>query len=116
MAQVIYWYGASQTPHVFQLFPVGTQFPPVPAVYVCARQQPDGAWAALYVGETDSIQRRLNADVLAHDGYRRALTLGATHIGVKVVGTADERLRIETDLRHGQRPPANAQGILGALG
>ena len=115
MQFTITWRGASGQSYTFETYPVGTVFNPVSGVYIFCRQGASGTWEALYVGETHSFEQRLNTGISSHDGYARASRLGMTHIAVLVVPVDAERSRIETDLRHGLNPPANAQNALGGL-
>lgn len=113
MAFDIYWRGASGKSYTFETFPEGTSFNAISGVYIFCRPLSSGNWEALYVGETQSLYQRLNVGISSHDGYIRAKRLGMTHIAVLVVHGDTERLRIETDLRHGLNPSANAQSVLG---
>ena len=115
MALNIMWRGTSQNPYTFETHPVGTRFNPVSGVYIFCLEIASGSWEALYVGETQSFEQRLNAGIRSHDGFARASRLGMTHIAVLVVAGDAERLRIETDLRHGLNPVANAQNALGGF-
>jgi excinuclease UvrABC nuclease subunit len=115
MALKITWRGASGKSYTFETYPIGTRFNPMSGVYIFCREIISGSWEALYVGETQSLEQRLNAGIRSHDGYVRALQAGATHIAAIVVAGDAERLGIETDLRHGLNPSANAQSVLGAL-
>lgn len=115
MAFNIAWRGASGQSYTFEAYPVGTQFNPISGVYILCRQIASVNWEALYVGETQSFKQRLNTGINTHDGYARASRLGMTHIAALVVAGDTERLRIETDLRHGLNPSANAQKALGGL-
>jgi hypothetical protein len=113
MAFQISWRGASGSSYTFETYPNGTAFNPVSAVYIFCREVSPGSWEALYVGETQSLENRLNANVFSHIGYGRAKRLGMTHIAALVVAGEAERVRIETDLRHGLNPSANRQSVLG---
>ena len=112
MAFNITWRGASGQSYIFEAHPVGTQFNSISGVYIFCRQLTSGNWEALYVGSTKSFKQRLNTGVKSHEGFARASHLGLTHIAALVVAGDDERLRVETDLRHGLNPPANAQNAL----
>ncbi|QEP30297.1 hypothetical protein [Pukyongiella litopenaei] len=115
MALNITWRGTSGQSYTFETHPIGTQFNPVSGVYIFCRQVASGNWEALYVGETHSLEQRLNTGIGSHDGYARARHLGMTHIAALIVTGHAERLRIETDLRHGLNPSANAQNALGGF-
>ena len=101
MAFNITWRGTSGQSYTFETHPVGTQFKPISGVYIFCRQIPSGNWESLYVGETKSLQDRLGVPITGHDGYIRSRKLGMTHIAAMTVVGDAERLRIETDLRHG---------------
>lgn len=116
MADIITWPGASGTKYQTEVFPIGTTFNPVSGVYIVCKAATAGLWTALYVGEAQSLYDRLNAGVSAHDGYKRATRSGATHIAVMRTRSDAERLRVETDLRHGLNPPCNKQGAPSLLG
>lgn len=107
----ITWKGASHKSYTFTAYPDGQQFNPVSGVYIFCRPLSSGNWEALYVGETQSLYDRLNVGISGHDGYARAKKLGMTHIAAMSVVGDTNRLGVETDLRHGLKPSANAQGV-----
>lgn len=109
MAFRVTWRGTSQQTYSFETYPIGTSFRAVPGVYIACKPVSPGRWSALYVGETSSLRERINDQRSAHDGLARARSMGATHIGVLHVPARASRLRVETDLRHSLRPPANLQ-------
>lgn len=116
MITTLYWTGKSGTPYGFHIYPVETEFIPSSAVYMLCRAFMENGiikYGALYVGEAESLFDRLNTDVAAgrHDGYERAEQHGLTHIGLHFVSGAANRLRIETDLRHGLNPICNRQPV-----
>lgn len=115
MAETANFTGASLTSYQLYVFPDGTDFNDVSAVYIFLRRTIFGGWEALYVGEAQSLKQRLNTGIAGHDGYQRAKLLGMTHIAAVAVSGDTERLRIETDLRHGLNPSANAQSVLGGF-
>ena len=106
------WYGASGRSYNFEVYPLGTDFYPLSGVYIFCRQIASGNWEALYVGETQSFKQRLNTGINSHDGFLRSLRVGATHVAVLPVTGDSQRLGVETDLRHGLKPSANAQNVL----
>jgi hypothetical protein len=116
-ANTVTFFGKSKNPYVFELYPLGQEFNPLPGVYVVGRFIPaiglstPARIEALYVGETKSFVDRLNTGAMHHDGYKRALTLKATHIAVLICRDDAQRLSIETDLRHGLNPVCNAQSV-----
>ena len=109
------WVGRSGTAHSFTLFPLGAEFLPYSGVYVFCRRFLVLPWEALYVGETKSFYDRLNAGSSSHRGMKDAIAAGATHVGLRWIIDESERLRVETDLRHGLNPVCNRQNI-SALG
>jgi hypothetical protein len=116
MADIVSWPGRSGTKYKTELFPIGTVFNAVSGIYIlCRAGATPGSWAQLYVGEAQSLYDRLNANVAAHEGFKRATRRGATHIAVMLTYSDAERLRFETDLRHGLNPPCNAQGVPGTI-
>ena len=103
--------GVSGRQYQFEVFPVGTLFNSVPGVYIACRLPSAGWYQALYVGETQSVKDRLNGSANNHYGLRCAAHNGMSHIAVMVVYSDAERLRIETDLRHGLNPCCNRQSV-----
>ncbi|MCK0139615.1 hypothetical protein [Aliiroseovarius sp. F47248L] len=115
MSMTVTWTGHSGSRYRFDVFPVGTPFNPISGVYIFCRQIASGSWEALYVGETQSLEQRLNTGIGSHQGYARAARFGMTHIAAIAVAGDAESLRIETDLRYGLNPSANAQNALGGF-
>ena len=111
MAEQIKPRGVSGQDYAFSIYPDGQAFNPVSGVYLFCKRLVTGSYEVLYVGETKSFQERLGTPITGHDGYVRARKLGMTHIAAMTVVGDAERLRIETDLRHGLNPSANAQGV-----
>lgn len=104
------WLGSSGASYDFAIFPLGTTFNAVSAVYMLICPVMD-QWLVLYVGETDSLLDRINRGYADHDGMQRALAMGATHVAVYPIEERKGRLFIETDLRRGLQPSCNAQGL-----
>lgn len=107
---MITWTGASGSRYTGQTLPIGTEFRPLSGVYIACKAIPQG-WFALYVGETQDLFQRLNAGLEGHDGIKRARAFGATHFSIHLVSGNAERLRVETDLRHGLNPSCNLQPV-----
>lgn len=113
MLDIVTWPNGSGLRYRTELYQIGTTFNPVPGVYILCKDFgiPDH-WKALYVGETNSLFRRLNKDGFSHDGYFRAMMSGATHVAAMVVeGDRANRLNIETNLRRWTSPPCNLQPV-----
>lgn len=91
----IYLKGASGTQYEFEVYPWGTVFNAVGAVYAVLRENPPQQnYFILYIGKTESLKDRF-VDHHKQDCFDRN---GKTHVGVKVVSTEVERTKIETDL------------------
>lgn len=114
------WTGKSGTTYTFQLYDLAATFYAKPGVYVLCLAVQVGSvtrFQALYVGEAEAFENRLNAGRGDHDGFKRASKMGVTHIAAMVVnGGLAKRLEIESDLRHALNPPCNAQPVPPALG
>ena len=113
MATIVKWPGKSGITYDSEAFPFGTVFNKVSGVYIVSRKILSGSHEALYVGETESLFDRLNAGEKTHEGIARVRQYGITHICVVRVTGNSERLRVETDLRHGLNPVGNAQRVPG---
>jgi hypothetical protein len=111
MATLPKWFGKSGQSYEFETFPVGTRFNHVSGVYVACKALSTGVFEPLYVGEAESLHNRLNVEFEKHEGLQRASRLGMTHIEVMLVSGKTNRLRIETDLRHGLDPVCNRQPV-----
>lgn len=116
MVDYVRWPRPNGEWYEFELYPVGAHFYRVSGVYVICQDVGRGQFRQLYVGEAESLADRLNPGPEHHDGYKRALSAGATHISAMLVEPA-KRLSVETELRHSLKPPCNAQPIpFNALG
>lgn len=110
MASPIYAYaeGLNGTRYEFKLYPAGTNFHPLPAVYWLVRPVPNGDWEVLYVGQTHDLQVRVGAGLQNHHQFSAAKRMGLTHVGVHVFqGSEQARLSAEANLIAALRPPLN---------
>ena len=106
----INWPGLNGRTYAFETYPIGTQFKHVGGVYIFCRMASNGNWDPLYVGETDNFDERLNTALQRHQSWPSCANLGATHLSVMIVGGARQnRLNLETELRHSLNPPCNRQ-------
>lgn len=105
------WIGNSGQTYHFKTYALGVEFKPLSGVYILCRRLATGNFEALYVGEAQSLYDRLNAGLENHRGYKCALGRGMTHISANLIEGGPERLRIETDLRHGLDPRCNLQTV-----
>ncbi len=106
----IVWTGASGTTYKFEHHAIGMSFNQIGGVYIFCKEGPDRRWYSIYVGETDNFRRRLAEELTSHHRWDSITRAGATHVCAMVVaGGNAERVRIETDLRHGLNPSCNRQ-------
>lgn len=110
MSFAITWPGTFGRQYTFETYPIGTAFNKVGGVYIFCKPATNGKWNAVYVGETGDFNERLNTALQRHQAWSTCRLHGATHISVMIVrGTLQQRLNIETELRHSLRPPVNRQ-------
>ena len=109
-APTVVWPGLSGARYTFNLHAIGTVYLAISGVYISCKGGTLNSWHAIYVGETDNLLRRLTNELASHHCWQCAKRHGATHIcTLRVDGGETERLRIETDLRHGLNSPCNQQ-------
>lgn len=107
---LVAWPGASGFRYTLELGRIGAAFNDVSGCYIFCKSAGICAWEAVYVGEAESLYKRLTAGLTHHHRLVSALRHGATHIcAMRFDGTPQQRLWIETDLRHGLNPPCNLQ-------
>jgi hypothetical protein len=107
----IFWTGTSGTRYEFQVAAIGTiNYFAIEGVYIFCKAVGSSNYAAVYVGETDSLKRRLNDEIEGHHALPAIRHHGATHVSALVVrGDRANRLYVETDLRNALKPPCNKQ-------
>ena len=92
------FFGDSGKSYEFEVYPIGTLFNSVSGVYIYTKRHIDPQqWIVhtlLYIGETDSLKRRLNEDNYA--GKRCAINNDADCICVRQEGS--NRENVERDL------------------
>ena len=94
--------GASGTSYTFDVYPWGTTFNSVGAVYlVLKKNQPN--YTILYVGQTGDLSERFDDHHKASCFTRHA----RTHHGVFLEGSEKKRLAIEADLIANYNPVCN---------
>ena len=110
MTATVTWMAQSGKTYSTRLHPIGAKFTPTDGIYIFCRQTPQDRLAAIYVGETDNLQRRLSEQLASHHRWDCIKAEGATHIcELQVSGGAAVRLAIEEDLRKGLDAPCNRQ-------
>lgn len=94
-----------------QLCRFGAPFKTNPGVYVfCKPANTQGRWSAVYVGETDDFNDRLNINLASHHRWDCIQREKATNVCVmQVNGGKTQRVAAETDLRKSLDPPCNRQ-------
>lgn len=107
------WRGASQALYRFNVHGLSESFLQVPALYIFAKYWGPSSWTALYVGQTDCLQRRISEHRGESPGkLRSAINLGATGIHAMVAPRIEsERVQLELDLIRGLVPPLNDVGL-----
>lgn len=101
--------GASGVKYTLQIDPIGAAYKRLGGVYIFLKPAPNGKWDPVYIGEAGDLYQRLNAGLKSHQAWSCIASKGATHIATMAAPRDDERLRIETDLRHGHNTPCNRQ-------
>ncbi len=101
----VIWSGADDTKYAFKVYDPNPPWNDVPGCYIFAKQGPTG-WQALYIGQTNSFQRRLTP---AHEKWQAAVQMGMTHIHAHT-GNPEETVRLqeERNLVGRYRPPLNS--------
>jgi hypothetical protein len=106
----VYWRGSSGQQYEFQTDPIGTNYNPLPGVYIFCKLAANNMWNAVYIGETSDFRNRLYANLTNHHQWGCIASAGATHIGtLHVPGALSKREGIETDLRQAINTPCNEQ-------
>ena len=107
MASGWHWQGVSGLwyKHSIRQFPAPLLA--MPGNYIAARRAPDGTRGAIYVGETDDLDRCWR-DHAASGLLARALDLGANEIHLHFTARDETERRVfRADLRRGQDAPLN---------
>jgi hypothetical protein len=104
----VHWKLPSGNIYNYHPHPIGTTFLDVPGNYVFAKQNADGSFAAVYVGETKSLKNR-------HDGSHEKLPCakknGATHILARINKDGESaRIKEQNELIAFLKPACNVQG------
>lgn len=94
--------------YTFRVYNKDTQFRNIGAVYIFVKlvsRKDNISSRALYIGETENLCERIEN----HEKWECVLKHGCTHICVMAVKDREERLAIETDLRHKYETYCNNQ-------
>lgn len=95
--------GKSGQKYEFGVYPWGTTFRSLGAVYLVLKQAPNGNYDVLYVGQTGDLSERFDDHHKEHCFDRN----GKTHIAVHLEGTEQRRLLKESDLISNYNPSCN---------
>lgn len=89
------WYGENGTPYEYRIYDLDPTWNNVPGNYIFAKWDGSiagGQWVPLYIGETDSFERRL---VPSHERWADALRDGMTHVHAHTGSPVQETRRYE---------------------
>jgi hypothetical protein len=104
------WPGISGQSYTMELYPVGIPFFKKPGVYIFCKLSPliAGKWAAIYVGECQDFDDRLNLNLQNHPRWTCIQREGATNISALFIpGERSLRLAAQADLRQRIKAPCN---------
>ena len=103
----IMWSGVSGQEYKYWINPIGASFKRVAGNYIFAKKTKANTWTPIYIGETDSLQRRLTPN---HEKMRCVERYGGTHVHTHT-GNDDEAIRRneEADIRDKWNPPCNLE-------
>ena len=104
--KTIMWSGASGKEYKYWIHPIGTSFKDTPGDYIFAKETAPDRWAPVYIGETDSLKKRLSN----HEKMPCVKRYGGRHVHVHT-SSADEKTRTaeESDLLKKWDPPCNKE-------
>lgn len=100
------WKGQSGAKYDFAVYPLGTDFKPLGAVYIVTKRtvkDGSGTHDFIYIGQTEDLSTRFD------DHHKDACFTkhGANCISVHLNSSESQRLDIETDLCRLHNPPCN---------
>lgn len=70
------WIGQSGQKYEYHVYPLDTEFRPLPGNYIYAGQSEAGEWVPIYIGQTRDMHQRLEG----HEKLQPAIANGATRI------------------------------------
>ncbi len=98
------WTGQSGKEYQYEIYPIDTDFRPLPGNYVYAKQTEDGGWIPLYIAQTRDMHQRLEG----HEKLQDSLENGATHIHMHYCEAGQaSRCTEERDLVNRWQPQCN---------
>jgi predicted GIY-YIG superfamily endonuclease len=106
MAETCNWPGTSGKTYSYHIYPFGTGLRAEAGNYIYAKQNQQGLWVPLYIGETDDLDHR----VATHEKRECVRRNGVTHIHAHLTpGDRSIRLNEETDIRNNFATTCNNQ-------
>lgn len=95
--------GKSGNTYNFDVYPWGTSFKPLGAVYVVLKKLSNGNFDLIYIGQTEDLSTRFD------DHHKQSCfdRNGKTHIGIHLESSEKRRLAIEADLLANYNTPCN---------
>jgi len=107
--RTIMWSGISGEKYKYWITPIGTSFRAEPGNYIFAKETSPNTWTAIYIGETDNLDRRLsNPD--DHEKLPCVRRYGGTHIHSHTsVADSVIRRKEESDIRDKWNPQCNLE-------
>lgn len=103
------FYGESGQEYEFNIYSSDTDFNNIGAVYIFCKASVDKdldlILVPLYIGETGELGKR----IANHEKWECVIFEGCTHICIKPISGGQQRINIETDLRHNYTTPCNDQ-------
>ena len=99
------WRGQSGTTYEYTVYTLDTNWNDTPGNYIFAKRNAQGAWVAIYIGETESLKNRLTT---SHEKWACAVRNGVTHMHAHVSSSvASVRRAEESDLIARYKPICN---------
>ena len=103
------WSGQSGKKYKYCIYPVGTSFNDVPGNYIFVIETGPHTWIPVYIGETDSLHRRLS-NPESHEKWPCIRRYGGTHIHIHESSTNETtRRQEEADIIEQESPPCNLE-------
>jgi hypothetical protein len=109
---MVTWLGVSEKTYAMELRHFGEGFGSDPGVYVFCKQESEGSWMPIYVGECSDFDECLNRNLASHPKWDAIKGNGATNVCVfRVDGAQDRRRAFGNDLRRSLKPLCNRHKI-----
>jgi len=104
--ETVMWAGASGKQYKYWVSDMDVSFKDEPGNYIFAKETSGGRWSAIYIGETESLKKRLSD----HEKLPCVKQYGGTHIHNHTnPGGEKVRKAEETDLLAKRDPPCNKE-------